>query len=160
MSRSNPFDELEQFFGRHPFFGEGTAGRADLWGRGRRRGADIDVADYDDEFVVMADLPGFDREHIEVHATDGRLTIGAERGTEHGDDEDRYLHRERRHESVTRSIDLPAAVIESEAAAVYRNGVLTVTLPKEHHGERERVATGSTSSDVDGDNGGRQFFLL
>ena len=137
MSRSNPFDELEQFLGRHPFFGEGTAGRADLWGRGRGHGTDIDVADYDDEFVVMADLPGYDREHIDVHMTDGRLTISAERDMEHRDDEDRYLHRERRHESVIRSIDLPAAVIEAEASAAYRNGVLTITLPKERRAEDE-----------------------
>ena len=133
MNRSNPFDELEQFFGRSPLWGDRnrTWGREDAWGRKAGHGADVDVADYDDEFVVMADLPGYDREHIEVHAADGRLTISAERDAETEGGEGRYLRRERRHESVTRTIDLPAAVIEEEASAAYRHGVLTVTLPKE-----------------------------
>jgi len=124
MNRTNPFDEIEQFFGRTPFGGD----RA--WGRDLRT-TDVDVAEYDDEFVVMADLPGYDREDIDVRATDGRLTISAEHATEHEDGDRRYLRRERRHESVTRSVDLPASVIESDATATFQNGVLTVTLPKE-----------------------------
>jgi len=146
MNRTNPFDEIEQFFGRAPFGGD----RA--WGRTVRT-TDIDVAEYDDEFVVMADLPGYDREDIDVRADDGRLTISAERDTAHGhedaeqgdDDAEhghedagrRYLRRERRHESVTRSVDLPGSVIKSEATATFQNGVLTVTLPKEMHGETD-----------------------
>lgn len=148
MNRSNPFDEIEQFFGRNPFAGDR------MWGRDGR-GTDVDVADYDDEFVVMADLPGYERSDIDVRAADGRLTIRAERdavdergdgrgatgdGSDAATDEmaasgHRYLRRERRHESVTRAIDLPAAVMEEDASATYHNGVLTVTLPKERHGE-------------------------
>jgi HSP20 family protein len=133
MNRYNPFDEIEQFLGRNPFDAE----RA--WGRDLRT-TDVDVAEYDDEFVVMADLPGYDREGIDVRAADGRLTITADREqtTDEGSMDGeaagqaaRYLRRERRHESVTRTVDLPASVLESEASANYRNGVLTVTLPKE-----------------------------
>ena len=137
MNRSNPFDEIEQFFGRTPF-----------GGMGRSLGhADVDIAEYDDEFVVMADLPGFDRDAIDVRVDGDRVTIRAERETEHeghgdeaehgntGEHEGRYLRRERRHESVTRSVDLGADVHESDATATYKNGVLTVTLPKHVHDE-------------------------
>jgi len=135
MNRTNPFDEIEQFFGRAPFGGD----RA--WGRTVRT-TDIDVAEYDDEFVVMADLPGYDREDIDVRADDGRLTIGAERDTtdaehEHENIGRRYLRRERRHESVTRTVDLPGSVVESEATATFQNGVLTVNLPKQMDGEMD-----------------------
>ncbi|KDS90503.1 heat-shock protein Hsp20 [Halorubrum saccharovorum] len=128
MNRTNPFDEIEQFLGRTAFGGD----RA--WGRDLRT-TDIDVAEYDDEFVVMADLPGYDREEIDVRATDGRLTITAERDAEReaaesGDADRRYLRRERRHESTTRSVDLPGLVVGEDASATYRHGVLTVTLPK------------------------------
>jgi len=126
MNRTNPFDEIEQFLGRASFGGD----RA--WGRDLRT-TDIDVAEYDDEFVVMADLPGYDREDIDVRATEGRLTISAERDAERevGEGEDRrYLRRERRHESITRSVDLPGHLVDEEASATYRHGVLTVTLPK------------------------------
>lgn len=128
MNRNTPFDELEQFFGRTPFGGD----RA--WGRDLRS-ADVDLAEYDDEFVVMADLPGYDRQDIDVRAGDGRLTIRAERDAEREDDTRRYLRRERRRESVTRSVDLPASVVEEDASATYRHGVLTVTLPKSHAGD-------------------------
>ncbi|MGQ3328772.1 MULTISPECIES: Hsp20/alpha crystallin family protein [Halorubrum] len=127
MNRTNPFDEIEQFLGRASFGGD----RA--WGRDLRT-TDIDVAEYDDEFVVMADLPGYDREDIDVRATEGRLTITAERDTEREDGDHeadrRYLRRERRHESTTRSVDLPGPVVDEDASATYRHGVLTVTLPK------------------------------
>lgn len=148
MNRPNPFDEIEQLFGRGPFGGDRT------WGRDRRT-ADVDVAEYDDQLLVMADLPGYDRENIDVRVADGRLTIRAERDSSRGsasrDDESqegtagedagqeiagrdeadrRFLRRERRHESITRSIEIPTAVRESEASATFRNGVLTVTLPK------------------------------
>jgi len=129
MNRTNPFDEIEQFFGRTPFGGDHT------WGRNGRT-TDIDVAEYDDEFVVMADLPGYDHEDIDVRADDGRLTISAEHedaehGTEHEDTGRRYLRRERRHDSVTRSVELPGSVLESDATATFQNGVLTVRLPKQ-----------------------------
>jgi HSP20 family protein len=130
MNRYTPFDDIEQFFGRSPFGGDRARGRD-------RRTADVDIAEYDDELVVMADLPGYDREDIDVRAADGRLTITAERdemvrddGDAAGNDAGRYLRRERRHESVTRTIDLPSSVVEAEADATYRHGVLTVTLPK------------------------------
>jgi len=138
MNRTNPFDEIEQFLGRTSFGGN----RA--WGRDLRT-ADVDVAEYDDEFVVMADLPGYDREDIDVRATDGRLTITAERENgEHEDADRRYLRRERRHESITRSVDLPGPIADEEGSATYRHGVLTVTLPKTaadaDHGHRIDVA--------------------
>ena len=122
MNTTNPFDDIEQFLGRTPFAGE----RA--WGRDLRT-ADIDVTEYDDEFVVMADLPGFDRDGIDVRVDDDRLTIAAERDAEHEDADRRYLRRERRHESVTRTVDLPVTIRPDEATATYRHGVLTVTIP-------------------------------
>jgi HSP20 family protein len=130
MDRTNPFDEIEQFFGRTPFSGD----RA--WGRDLRT-TDIDLAEYDDEFVVMADLPGYDREHISVRASDGRLTITADRDAEREDTDRQYLRRERRHESISRSIDLPGRIADEDASATYRHGVLTVTLPKAANTEED-----------------------
>jgi HSP20 family protein len=126
MNTTNPFDEIEQLFGRTSLMGD----RA--WGRDLRT-ADIDVSAYDDEFVVTADLPGFDREGIDVRVDDGRLLIAAERDAEHEDADRRYLRRERRHESVTRTVDLPASARADDASATYRNGVLTVTVPLDAH---------------------------
>ncbi|WP_380680905.1 Hsp20/alpha crystallin family protein [Salinigranum sp. GCM10025319] len=94
-------------------------------------GMQIDVAEYDDEIVVTADLPGFEREEIDLSIAGNALTIRAEGGVESDHESDHYVRRERRHRAVRRTISLPVEVIESEASASYTNGVLTVTLPRE-----------------------------
>ncbi|MFB6156126.1 MAG: Hsp20/alpha crystallin family protein [Haloferacaceae archaeon] len=136
MMRTNPFDEFETFFDR----------MSRQYDEMMRRESGIvtdvatDVADHDDELVVTVDLPGFEREEVDVSTTENRLTVRAE----HEFDEERespsgeYLRRERRHESVRRTIDLPLEVDGDAASAVYRNGVLTVTLPKLHVSEESR----------------------
>ena len=87
-----------------------------------------DVLDDGDSFVVRADLPGYDSDDIDVQLSEGRtLTISTEQ-TEVSDGN--FVQRERRSQSLSRSVTLPAAVTESETTASYEDGVLTVTLPK------------------------------
>ncbi|MFC6990043.1 Hsp20/alpha crystallin family protein [Haloplanus sp. GCM10025708] len=93
--------------------------------------AAVDVAEWDGEFLVIADLPGFEREDIDVRLTDHTLHIDAEHVAEHEPEADRWLRRERARTSVSRRIELPEAIDEDSVSATYENGVLTVTLPKE-----------------------------
>ncbi|WP_379796949.1 Hsp20/alpha crystallin family protein [Haloplanus sp. GCM10025708] len=91
----------------------------------------IDLEDRDDEFVVTADLPGFDKDDIDVQLTDDTLEIHADHEEEHEEEQEgRYIRQERTRRSMSRSIRLPEAVDKSEVTAEYDNGVLTVTLPK------------------------------
>lgn len=122
MKSIDSFDEISAFFGRTPFAG----GRTSI---GSSRSTAIDVAAHDDEIVVTADLPGFDRDAIEVRVDGGRLVVAAKRDTERETDDHQYIRRERRHESVARTIDLPEHARADDADATYRNGVLTVTVP-------------------------------
>ena len=91
-----------------------------------------DFVEHDDTFVVTADLPGFERDDVEVTVTDHTLRIEAERQTtdREEDEEGRYLRQERRHRAVDRSIRLPEEVDTDAATGTMRHGVLTVTLPK------------------------------
>ena len=90
-----------------------------------------DVIDEGDSFVVRADLPGYDSEDIDVQLAEGRtLTISAEHSEESELDDGRFVQRERRQQSLSRTVTLPEAVTESETSAAYDDGVLTVTLPK------------------------------
>lgn len=130
MRRSrNPFDEIEQFFERMSGQFEGGD-----WPAMGTRSVAVDVADRGEEFVVTADLPGYDQEDIDLTLSDNTLQIGATReettGTEEEDETHQYIQRERRRRAVSRSIRLPEAVDEEETTASYSNGVLTVTLPK------------------------------
>jgi len=119
---------------------EESMGRSELGQlTGREGGAAVDVADRDDELVVTADLPGFTTEEIDLTLRGDELRIDAEheQETEEGGerDEGRYIRKERRHQSVSRSVTLPEEVDEENVSAEYRNGVLTVTLPKTHGGK-------------------------
>lgn len=126
-SRRNPFDEIERMFERmNQQFGSFGIGMSDTLG-----GISVDVEDAGKKYRATADLPGFAREDIEVELEDDVLRIEAESDQERdrGDDQ-RYIHRERTRRSVSRSIRLPETVQEDAAEATYKNGVLTVTLPK------------------------------
>lgn len=128
MSRSNPFDEIERMFDQLSDQFE-TIDPTDI---GIRAGeVPIDLVDEGDRLVVVADLPGYESENIDVSLPSERsLRIRAEReDREAVGEEGTYVRRERR-ESVRRSVSLPDAVDEDATSASYEEGVLTVTLPK------------------------------
>lgn len=136
MRRSNPFENMDTMFERMSRqFGEMSRQFDDSnWTGSPARGMEVDVRDGDEEFVVVADLPGFEKEDIDLSITERALTISASRETETESDSNaesgEYLRRERRHESMRRTFRLPGDVTAEDASASYKNGVLTVTLPK------------------------------
>ena len=97
--------------------------------------AAVDVGEWDGELVVEADLPGYEREDIDVRVTDHTLHIDAEHKAER--EEHSYLRKERVKTDVSRTITLPEEVDEDEVSATYENGVLTVVLPKHEPEEGE-----------------------
>ena len=98
----------------------------------------IDLVDHGEAFELTADVPGFEKDDVEVRLTDTTIHVTAEREEEETEeDEDLYLKSERARKSLSRSIRLPEPVDESEVEATYRNGVLTVTLPKREPADPE-----------------------
>ncbi|WP_158058474.1 Hsp20/alpha crystallin family protein [Halorussus halophilus] len=131
--RRNPFDELEEMIDRMSRQFEDSMSSGDWTKFGGRAEMSMDVADHGDEYVVTADLPGFEQDDIDVSLREDVLTISAEHAeeTEEAEEDDgRYLRQERRHQSASRSVTLPESVDETGVSATYTNGVLTVTLPK------------------------------
>jgi HSP20 family protein len=124
--RDNPFEEIERMFERMSEQFEGAQP-----GRMMEGTVLVDVEDRDDEFVVTADLPGFDREEIEVNLRDDTLELSASRETAEEVETSDFVRRERRRSDVSRSIRLPEQVDAEGTTAVHENGVLTVTLPKQ-----------------------------
>jgi len=96
----------------------------------------VDVVDEGDAFVVHADLPGYDTDDIDVQLVDEReLTVSASSSQERESADGQYVQRERRQQSLSRSVRLPEAVDEEETTASYDDGVLTVRLAKVVHSE-------------------------
>jgi HSP20 family protein len=89
----------------------------------------IDVAESDQEFMLMAELPGVDKSEVKLTAEKGVLTLSGQRRPEERKDL-RYHRVERLSGRFVRSFTLPDVVDEEKLTAEYRNGILTVHLPK------------------------------
>ncbi|MBN1140044.1 MAG: Hsp20/alpha crystallin family protein [Anaerolineae bacterium] len=90
----------------------------------------VDVVEDEKEIHVSAELPGMDENDIDVSLSQGVLTIKGEKRHEKKDEGKNYYRLERSYGSFQRSIPLPAEVNEDKVEATFKNGVLTVTLPK------------------------------
>ena len=119
----------------------GEGGRGPL---GARSDVAVDLVDEGDVFVVTMDVPGFERDEIDLRVVDGTLWVDCERSDARAEDEEDYLKRERRSASVRRSIGLPAPVEADDVSAKLRNGILTVRLPKVESG------SGSEQIEIEG----------
>jgi HSP20 family protein len=88
------------------------------------------VSETDNEIKVAADLPGMDEKNVEVLVADDLLTIRGEKKAEHEEKERDYRLMERASGTFSRFIRLPFSVEPSQIQATFKNGVLTVTIPK------------------------------
>lgn len=99
------------------------------WGTGMPA---VDVIDKEKEVEVRAELPGMDEKDIDVRLSDGTLTIRGEKKEERkeGEEGGSYYVSERRYGSFQRSFQIPEGIDRDRVEASFRNGVLTITLPK------------------------------
>ncbi|MBX0294190.1 Hsp20/alpha crystallin family protein [Haloarcula nitratireducens] len=140
MTRQSPFDDVEAWLEQMSRQFEEAAQR---WGSGfETRSANasmpqVDLVDADDEFVVTADLPGFETDDVDVYITDQTLSIDAERSEEADESDANYVRRERSQKSVSRRIRLPSEIDDEDVAASMTNGVLTV-----HVGKADPITAG------------------
>jgi HSP20 family protein len=98
----------------------------------------LDLYQNNDNVVAVIELPGMRKEDIEISLHDGTLTISGERKSESSNDEkaertERYVGKFRR------SITLPTRVNANKVRATYRDGILTVTLPKAEEAKPKQI---------------------
>ncbi|HEV8004256.1 MAG TPA: Hsp20/alpha crystallin family protein [Planctomycetaceae bacterium] len=142
----DPFAAFETQMRRYfdDFFDGFDLGPFGKWSGGAEGGRPkVDIAETSDAVHVTADLPGLAENEIDVTLTDGHLVIrGEKRSEKEEQDETKNYHRiERSYGSFHRSIALPAEVDDQKVDASFKNGVLTVVLPK--------VATASTGKKIE-----------
>lgn len=96
----------------------------------RKHSLPLDVRDTGDELVIRASLPGAHKEQVEINFQKDTLTIkGVLNGTPE-EEQGRWLLRERWTGELTRTVVLPVAVDADKAKASFKDGILTLTLPK------------------------------
>ena len=90
----------------------------------------LDVSDTKDAFMVKVEVPGLDSKDISVSLEGQMLTIKGEKEHEKEEKDEQFYRAERAYGAFARTIRLPAAVDGGKVIAGYKNGVLTVTMPK------------------------------
>lgn len=99
----------------------------------------FDVYEDKDNFVVKAELPGMRKEDISVSLQDGNLIVSGERKSETKSEGAEIYRAERFFGKFQRSVSLPTAVAASKVTAEYKDGVLTVTLPKAEEAKPKQI---------------------
>jgi len=98
----------------------------------------VDLNDLGDHYEAFIEVPGVEKEVVQVHMTKTSLEVSAE--AEEEKEEKSLLVRERNHQEIYRRITFPEEIIPEEAEARVANGLLTVTVPKKHKlEERHKV---------------------
>jgi HSP20 family protein len=90
----------------------------------------MDISETKDSLVVKVEVPGMEEKDIKVSLQENLLTITGEKRQEKEEKDERYHRVERSYGSFTRGVRLPVAVDASRVMAKFKNGLLTVTLPK------------------------------
>jgi len=133
----SPFEEMERFL-------EETWKRPFSWferpswlpGLGEVS-TTIDMYEDGDDVVVNAELPGIDKEDIEVNLTEDAIVITGEKKKEEKLKEKNYYRFERSYGSFSRRIPMPAPIQTEKAKAHFKNGVLEIRVPKTEEAKKK-----------------------
>lgn len=101
-----------------------------LFGEDRVMVPAFDVSETEKEYVISGEIPGIDVKDLDVTLLDGRLTIKGEKNQEKEEKDQSYHRVERHYGSFERSFGIPENVKTDELEATYKDGILTLTLPK------------------------------
>ena len=129
-SNNDVFDAMDDFF-NDSFWSGCNAPRAARQFESTTGLMKTDVIEKEDSYQLEAELPGFNKEDINIDLKNDTLTISASHSenTDEKDNNGKYIRRERRSSSYQRSFHVEGLKPE-DIIAQYRNGVLTVNLPK------------------------------
>ncbi len=136
----SPFDEMERMF--ENFFPTGwlrPMRTAPLWAE-LPPGAKIppvDIIDREEEILLRAEMPGIDKDSIDISLSDNSVTIRGSSRHEEKESEENYYRSEISRGAFSRTVSLPADVDGDKTKATFKEGVLELTMPKV---ERSRAA--------------------
>lgn len=128
---------MDEFFGRRlrPWL-------PSIWPRGSEAefvAPSVDVYEEKDDIVVKAELPGMDKNDIEVNISDSALTLKGEKKKEQKIEEKNYYRSERSYGAFLRTVELPKEVQADKIKASFKNGVLEVRLPKTEEAKTKEI---------------------
>jgi len=131
MTTQRGFDRLfkEAFT---PFFGEGEPST-------RTWAPPVDIYENENDIVLKAELPGIDPKDVEVRVEDNTLYLKGERKFEKEVKDESYHRIERSYGSFARSFSLPNSINAEKVKAEFKDGLLTLTLPKREEAKPKTI---------------------
>lgn len=99
----------------------------------------IDVSETEDQFLITAELPGMDKEDIDISLENNRLSISGERSFEKEDKGKKYHRVESSYGSFERSFQLPDNVDEESISATYEDGLLNINIDKSEDKVKKQI---------------------
>jgi HSP20 family protein len=146
ISRLDPFrglsslqDQVNRLFDDNVHRGRSGNSEMAVWSPA------VDIFETENEIVVKADLPDVQEKDLDVRVENNTVTIRGERKFDREVNEDNYLRVERTYGTFTRSFSLPNTVNYDAIRAEYRNGVLTVRMPKREETKPRQIKIGINS---------------
>jgi len=99
----------------------------------------VDIAEHDNEYLVNVELPGVNKDDVKITLESNILTIRGEKKQEKDEKNDNYHRVERSYGSFQRSFTLPVMVKSDKIDASYRDGILSIVLPKAEEAKPKQI---------------------
>jgi HSP20 family protein len=113
--------------------GEGTGLSSAAWKPA------VDIIEHEAEYLAKVEIPGVSKDDVKVTLQDNILTIRGEKLQEKKEDDANYHHVERFYGSFQRSFELPGRVKTDRIDAEYKDGILTIRLPKSEEARTKQI---------------------
>lgn len=133
------FDQTLRSAGFPSLFGQRTDA---LTGEGGLLRPSIDITERENAYVITVEVPGIKEEDVKLTLEAGTLIVSGEKRSEHESRDDGKVHRiERSYGQFQRILSLPDDAKADDAKAKFRNGVLTISIPRDHnkHVDRKHI---------------------
>lgn len=135
MRYSKPKDPLSKNFSdiMDEFFNDAVRSRRDSFV------PSIDISETDDKFVITAELPGMNKDNIDINLENNRLSISGERSLKKEEEGKKFHRVETQYGTFERSFQLPDNVDEDSISASYENGMLNITIDKSEEEVKKKI---------------------
>lgn len=125
-------DRIQRAWSGEPWI-EGESDLSSVWA------PMVDIYDKGDQLVVQAELPGVKKEDIDIRVEDNVLMLSGKREREKEVREEGYYRSERHYGHFGRSFRLPATVASDKIDASFKDGILTISMPKVEEAKPKRI---------------------
>lgn len=99
----------------------------------------VDVYEKEDRYVISAELPGLNKNEINIDFNDNVLTLSGEKKAEHKEVKNNFIRLERRFGKFERKFRIPENVDSGKISAVYKDGILEISLPRREESKPKQV---------------------